>query len=223
MKFRIPFLVIVLAATVSCKNDNKTASKTEEPVTVHQSIEPGETLKARASSPEVQDYKDRLHSIVERMNKGFASVHTTGNPEDDFSKLMITNQFAGIEMCELHLKAGSDTTMKTLAKKKLAFLQKQEEIFHNYQFNSPTGYQPPVKNAVPRIKHLEIADASDKDAVFAHILSEYNQNTIDLARNYLRKGTNSSMKSVAQTMINNFSGELKQMKKYITTHENVRK
>jgi uncharacterized protein (DUF305 family) len=218
MKFKIKFLVVVIAAFVSCKNNNKAATKTEESETVKHSTEPVDSSQAKVSSPEVQDYKDRLHNIVERMNKGFANVQTTGNPEDDFSKLMITNQFAGIEMCELHLKAGSDTIMKALAKKKLAFLKKQEEIFHNYQFNSSTGYRPPVKKNVPRIKHLEIADASDKDAVFAQILSEYNQNTIDLAKSYLESGTNTSMKSAAQTIIQNFSRELQQMKQYITKY-----
>lgn len=223
MKFKIQLLIIVLAAMASCNGANKNMSTKEQPKNIQNTAKPVDSPKAKVISAEVQDYKERLHNIVERMNKGFGSVHTTGNPEDDFSKLMITNQFAGIEMCELHLKAGGDTIIKALAKKKLAFLQKQEEIFHNYQFNSPTGYRPPVKKAVPQIKHLEIADASDKDAVFAHILSEYNQNTIDLAKAYLESGTSASMKSAAQTIIQNFSAELQQMKKYITTHETAGK
>lgn len=211
--------VLCIIMVVSCNNASTPTMPANDIASVVRKEKPKDTVQTTATDPDVQDYKNRLHNIVERMNKGFASVHTTGNPEDDYSKLMITNQFTGIEMCELHLKAGSDPTMKVVAKKKLAFLKKQEEIFHNYQFNSPTGYRPPVKKAVPPIKHLELADASDKDAVFAHVISEYNQNTIDLAKSYLVSGTNSSLKSAAKTIIQNFSEELQQMKKYIATHE----
>ena len=212
------FITVIAVVVGSCKDVDKKVTKQEAALPIQPNGKPVDSSQIIVGSPEVQDYKDRLHYIVERMNKSFGKVPTTGNPEDDFSKLMITNQFAGIEMCELHIKTGSDTIMKALAKRKLAFLQKQEEIFHNYQFNSPAGYRPTVKKAVPRLKHLEIGDASDKDVVFAHILSEYNQNTIDLAKAYLQNGTNASMKSAAQTIIQNFGSELQQMKRYITTH-----
>ena len=215
--------VLCLMMVVSCNDAGAPTAQANNSDTVVRKEKPIDTVQATATDLDVQDYKNRLHNIVERMNKGFASVHTTGNPEDDFSKLMITNQFAGIEMCELHLKAGSDTIMKALAKKKLAFLKKQEDIFHNYQFNSPTGYRPPMKKAVPRIKHLKIAYASDKDAVFAHIISEYNQNTIDLAKAYLQSGTDASIKSAMQTIIQNFSVELQLLKNFISTHENLSK
>lgn len=207
----------------SCNNETNRAPVPKESTTTLPQEKPLDTISKTVSSPDVQDYKDRLHNIVERMNKGFANVPTTGNPEDDFSKVMITNHFAGIEMCELHLRAGQDTTLKVVARKKIAFLKKQEDFFDTYQFNSPSGYRPPAKATFPGIKHVEISGAYDKDAVFAYVLSEYDENTIAISKNYLQNATNASMKMVAQTIIQNFGSEMHQLKKYITIHQTAGK
>lgn len=223
MKRKIYFFVtLVVVVMGSCKDVDDKISKPEPALPIQPTTKQTGSSQASVTSPEVQDYKDRLHNIVERMNKGFGNVPTTGNPEDDFSKLMITNHFAGIELCELHLKAGQDSILKMVAQKKIAFLKQQEDYFDAYQFNSPSGYRPPVKPSYPGIKHLEISDASDKDAVFAHILSEYNQNTIVIAKDYLRKGTNPSMKMVAQNIIKKFSSELQETKKIMNNHWNYK-
>lgn len=203
----------------SCNNETNRKPVPKEPTATLPPEKSLDTLSKTVSSPDVQDYKDRLHNIVERMNKGFGNVPTTGNPEDDFSKLMITNHFAGIEMCELHLRAGQDTTLKVVAEKKIAFLKRQEDYFDDYQFSSPSGYRPRVKANFPGLKHLEIPNDSDKDAVFAHVLTEYDQNTIAIAKNYLQKSTNASMKKVAQTIIQNFDSELQRLKNYVNIHK----
>ncbi len=214
-------MTLIVVVMGSCKDVDK-ASEKETPLPIQPPTKSTGSSQVNVSSTETQDYKNRLHNIVERMNKGFGNVPTTGNPEDDFSKLMITNHFAGIELCELHLKAGQDSLLKMVAQKKISLLKKQEDFFDTYQFNFTSGYRPPVKATFPKIKHLEIPDSLDKDAVFAYVLSEYNQNTIAIAKDYLQKGTDPSMKMVAQNIIKKFASELQEMKKIMNNHWNYK-
>jgi len=198
---------------ITCKNSDKSSpsinnNDASQRDTLSKSVEVKIDAKA------VNDYKERLHDIIETMNNSLGQIELTGNPESDFARLMTTDLLAGVEICLLHQKNAIDSSMKQLAKQKQLYLQRQEDYFDDYQFQSNSSYSPTSKRKAPALKHLNIPDGATQDVVFATIVSEYNQNIIDLANAYLKKGSNTEMRKAAQDLIRNFSLETNQLRKF---------
>lgn len=175
-------LMLVIA---SCENSSEPDSEIADPSNIVLDSSMKTSTPKNADSKEVSDYQERLHDIVERMNNNLGQISLTGNPESDFSRLMITNLFAGIEISELQKRNGNRPEVIKEAEKKLSFLKRQEDYFHTYQTTTDIPYSSSTKKKAPELKHLTIPNAADKDAVFAAIITEYNQNTIEIALQYL--------------------------------------
>ena len=195
----------------SCKNTDKSVVVNTDSV-----IKPEDsTLKTTEHQTDTQaadDYKDRLHDVVETMNKNLGRIELTGNPELDFARLMTTNLLSGIEICLLHQKKGIDPNLKQLARQKQTYLQQKEDFFDTYQFANKNSYTPTIKKKAASLKHMAIPQRANVDVVFAAVISEYNQNTIDLARNYITNGTDGKVKKAAEEIIQNFSAENQRLK-----------
>lgn len=219
--YRVYIIVFIWFATVSCGNsrNNPPQKPDSGSVAVQDSAirqEPSSSTNQSHDTAEAKAYKNQLHSIVERMTRSQNTIRFTGNRESDFSRLMVITHFTGIELCLLHMKYTSDSSLRSIIHAKQAFLQKMEDYFHAFQMNEKTEYNPPVRKKAPTLHHLTITDNANKDVVFAKILMEYNQNTIEMAKEYLNGGSNANMKAAARNIIQTFSSETQTINAYLS-------
>lgn len=198
----------------SCKNADKSDVVNEDSVVKSEDSTP-KTTEHQTDTQAANDYKDRLHDVVETMNKNLGRIELTNNPDQDFARLMTTDLLSGIEICLLHQKKGIDPNLKQVARQKQTYLQQLENFFDSYQFNNENSFVPLIRRKAPTLKHMTIPQTANVDVVFATVISEYNQNTIDLARNYINSGTNGKVKKAIEEIIQNFSAENQRLKKLL--------
>lgn len=206
-------IILMALCIISCNAPNKNA--VPMPLdSIQASVDTSIlTSKDRNNSKTDSEYREQLHEILKSMNNNLSSINLTSNPENDFARLMTNNIFAGIQICLLQQHKGTKGSIKKIAKEKQEYLQKKEAYFDNYQFNSTEPYTPSFKKQASRIKHLIIPSESDADKIFATIISEYDESTIDLAKDYLKHGNNITMRKVAKEIIQSFSNEIAVLKK----------
>lgn len=212
--------LFILTLLLACGHQEQKVSNKVADTTATDTIPPvsRKTEGKKVDTTGVQDFKEQLHDVVERMNSNLGKVSLTDDTDNNFSLLMIINHFAGTELCKLQINQGIHPQLTKLAREKNTFLEKQDEFFDAFQLNHHAPYSPAQKQKAPPIRHWTFPQVADKDEVFATVLAEYDQNTIDLAHSYLQKGLGKDMRQHALDIIEQNQKELQQLKSFTKGH-----
>ena len=80
-----------------------------------------------------------LDASMERMHHGMAAVARTGNPDEDFVRLMLPHHQGAIDMAKAELLYGKDPAMRRLAQEILTDQQLEIDVMNLWLKNRPQG------------------------------------------------------------------------------------
>jgi uncharacterized protein (DUF305 family) len=210
MNFRIKSitgLVFFLTTTIiiSCNNQDDPGIKTQ--------------------SHDQNEAMSMLHSMLDEID----SIHLLSNPGEDFARIMQVHHKWGNRLGKMEVDKGDDETIKGIAQSMIA--RNEVELIEFQDFlnsHTPTAsaqgktWDEEAK-ATLKIMHqnadLEIL-TGDTDHDYAIIIVNHHQSAIDMARSYLRFGSNVNLKSLAERMIGDQAKEVEDLQGWLLQSKN---
>jgi uncharacterized protein (DUF305 family) len=80
---------------------------------------------------------DPLMQAMDKMNKGMAAAHATGNTDQDFVAMMIPHHRGAVDMAKAELASGKDPHLRRLARNIIASQDRQIGEMENWQAKHP--------------------------------------------------------------------------------------
>lgn len=148
------------------------------------------------------------------------SMKMTGDPDHDFAMMLKMHHQSAVEMADLEIKQGKNAQVKALATKIKA--SNQKEIGELDQFMK--SHKPQTSSSKLGQKGMEIMHGGNHsmngnvDHDFASMMAQHHQQGVDMARAFLKEagppsGKTSTMKAMANNVINQQTKEIAQLKK----------
>lgn len=159
-----------------------------------------------------------MHSNMEKMMSATMSM----DPDDDFAMMMKMHHQAAIEMANAELKNGDDAQMKEMAQKIITAQQAeivQLDAFmavHNPHMVSSKFNDQMMKEMEKSGKQADLQVINgDIDHDFAMLMIGHHNGAIENSRLELIYGHDTSMKSMAQTIIDAQQAEIKDLQEWL--------
>lgn len=195
------------------------------------------TLKPNVSEPDtgMTGQSGNMKEMMRKMHAGMMNIRQTGDPDHDFAAMIIAHNQGAIGISKSEVTNGKDENLISMAKN---VIEEQTRDIENLQ-QYTTGDTATVGERMDHDKdmmgkrdsmmnhndmtgstsHQRMMDDMDKiqmtgdqDKDFASIMITHDQHTIDMATQYLQKGSNSDLKSTAQDLIKRSQDEIQKLK-----------
>ncbi len=206
---RLPLLAVVCLglATTACKKDDTTPAPTGLQVQAHD--------------------QNAMMKIMHDMMMDMGMMTSTMDPDNDFAMMMKMHHQGAIMMAQKELASGSNAEMKTFAQNVVT--AQQAEIT---QLNTFLAAHPAVGPMVMGF-HTESMESMDKmdraadlrvitgntDRDFAQLMQDHHQSAVEMAQSELKYGRTTSMKALAQQIIDEQTMEIKTLQTWLLTNK----
>ena len=171
--------------------------------------------------------QNAMMTIMHDMMKDMDAMPSTMDPDHDFAMMMKMHHMGAIKMAQKELASGSNSEMKTFAQNVVT--AQQAEITQLDAFLS--AHQP----AAPMVMgfHTEAMESMEKmdraadlrvisgntDRDFAQLMQDHHQSAVEMAQSELKYGRVASMKTLAQQIIDEQTGEIKTLQTWLLTNK----
>lgn len=164
-----------------------------------------------------------MKSMMKSMDK-MKTMPMTGHPDQDFAMMMIEHHKGAIEMAKLEIEHGKDANLKKMSQDIIKKQEKEIKDMKSYVDKFKSGHKdatphkvnmndPFNKKIMASMKMGKMHD--DKNASIDHKFLEtmimHHQQAIDMAKAELSHGKDSSIKKMAQQIIDDQQKEIKNM------------
>lgn len=185
-----------------------------------------------------------IKSMMHDMHDDMMKMEMTGNPDVDFAKMMIRHHEGAIKMSDNVLKNGRDREIKSMAKnikdiqgneiKELkAFAKKGNESDQTNKdmtgekkkdkeaMQQSTGsmekdMMKPMNDMVGKADEMKMTGDADKD--YAAMMIIHHNAAINMAEEYLDKGKDEKLKSMAKKMIQDNKSDIDKFEDWQSKH-----
>lgn len=160
-----------------------------------------------------------MHANMAQM----AALPSSGDPDRDFAGLMRIHHIGAVEMAQLELAQGSDTLIRSMARKMLDAQQNEVSLFGRFlaEHQAQGGGDAFYKKAIGDMDHMKMnMDQSGSiDKQFVEMMIPHHQGGIDMATAYLQNGARvAGLKRMANNIIADQAKEIKEMKQWLFKH-----
>lgn len=158
-----------------------------------------------------------MHKMMDKMD----TMTMTGDPDNDFAIMMKSHHQGAIDMGELQIKKGKDSTLKQISKKMI-----EDQKMEIMELDSFLKTHPPVKSDhrvhlkgekimanMGRNADLQIIYEIDND--FARLMIQHHQAAIEMAGLEIQYGFDKELKKMASKMINEQRNEIAKLQKWL--------
>ena len=209
-------LLISMLVLIACNNEKKETETTTDVDTVTQNEPTGDS-----TAPNGQNHMKTMHDAMSGMMTRMEGMKPSGNPDHDFAMVMKHHHEGAIEMARAEIAGGSDANMKQKAQKMIDDQQREISVFDKVlQSGIPSGNSDFGQKAVKMMTPMSDIkmESGSLDAMFASMMIPHHQDGIKMAKEYLRVGTNSELKTLAQNMISANEKEIGELQEWLNSH-----
>ncbi len=211
MKIRMLIATIIFLAFVyNCKPGNKGETDSTADSAV---------MEEKSDSAEMDEITGGFVGIKHHsmMQKDTVKLH--GDPDYDFAVVMKIHHRHGIAMANEEVKYGSDTAMRSFARKikenqENELKDLEEFINKNSPTNNDANFLKEMKSNMQKAKdemsqNTPMSGNFDRD--FSSLMALHHKHGLDLAKTEVKFGKKPEMKKLAQQMIKQRNQEIKQL------------
>jgi uncharacterized protein (DUF305 family) len=201
----ISFILFFAATFISCNDKDDPGIKTQ--------------------SHDQNEAMSMLHHMLDEID----SVQLLSNPGEDFARIMKVHHKWANMLGNFELDKGDNDAIKEVAQ--LMIARNEVELIEFQDFldgHTPTAsaqgktWDDEAKASL-KLMHqnadLEIL-TGDADHDYAIIIVNHHQSAIDMARSYLKYGTNANLKSLAERMIADQTKEIQDLQAWLLKNKN---
>lgn len=164
-----------------------------------------------------------MHEMMDEMEM----MEMTMDPDHDFANMMMMHHQGAIEMANTELEDGNNTTMKAMAQKIITDQQAeitQLEAFvesHTAHLMSMEAHDKIMMSMEKMSKNADLQIINGNvDHDFATLMIQHHQSAIEMAQLELQYGHETSMKEMAQNVIDEQEEEIRDFQDWLLGNGN---
>lgn len=163
--------------------------------------------------------RDRLNSMLADMMNHIEHYNFTDDPDLDFAGLMKLHHSTAIQMAKREIEWGKNPDVIKFAKEMVASELKEVDYFEQYEHihkvgNKDHSFFDEAEKSL--FNEQRPAEKGNIDRVFSSLMIIHHKSAITVSQIYLRHGTDSSLKNVAQDIINHHQHNIRELEDVIS-------
>lgn len=214
MKMKILFSLGLSLVLFACNNESTTEESTDTS-TVTTTGTTADTMPTQSNMP----FMDVMNNMMKQMH----TMQPTGDADFDFATMMKHHHQGAIEMSNVEISRGQDTTLKSRAQKIIEDSQKDIRDLDSFL----TGYQAKAgnsqfaKKSMDKMMQMHSDTAMQRmhsgsiDHQFARMMRMHHQEGIDMSREYLKSAKQAAPRKVANNVIKENGADNKVLKSWM--------
>jgi uncharacterized protein (DUF305 family) len=230
------FRALALSVAVLTGCDSKTTSG-DDSHTAHSDSPAGHTdstshASTAAGGASATSAADPIMGAMHTMMDQMKAMTMSGDPDHDFTMMMIEHHRGAIQMSDAEARAGKDTTMKAKAESISAKQTKEIEKINGLMQKlmaamkgaatkpGAADFQKGMTAAMEKMQTDmgQMKSGEDIDHQFASLMIIHHQGAIDMAETELAHGTHEEAKSVAKQTITDSKKDMEELKAWLSSH-----
>lgn len=160
-----------------------------------------------------------LHQAMNFMMDSMGAYQPTGSADYDFAALMRLHHKSAIEMAQIQLQDGTDSSLRTLAQNIISGQQYELNLFNTYMNANPeaTGSSGYAKAAMGRMTHTPYGAMRNQgtDHLFATLMIPHHQDGVQMAEAYLQEGKDAVLIDAAKNIVRTQPREIQQLEQWL--------
>lgn len=167
----------------------------------------------------------KMMALMHANDKSMDSLKMTNDPDDDFAMMMRVHHKGAIDMGNLELKEGKDTTLQRMTRKMIADQRKEIAELDSFLLaHDPVDNEPKFSQEAMMAmdKMQKEADGQflngNTDHDFAVLMIQHHEGAIEMSESLLRYGNVEKMKQMARMMIDMQKKEIEDLKKWLAKY-----
>lgn len=206
MKNLIIFSIVILA--VSCNE-----SKKDMPA-----AKPGEDTATIKTASNKNEMKAAMDSMMMQMHM----IKPTGDNDADYAAMMLSHHSGAVEMAKKEVAHGTDTAIISFANKVMAAQNKEMVMMMDYlrdhdtkQSANAAEMQAGLNNAMMAMMQAPAPEYNNPDKDFAAQMIPHHQSAVDIAKAYLKLGTDPQLTKLSKDIVSSQSAEIDFLNKWL--------
>ena len=148
------------------------------------------------------------------------SMASTGHPDHDFAAMMKIHHQGAVDMSQLLLRQGQDSTLKSMAQKMIDAQNKEIADFDNYlsSHNDHQGGDSLHRLLIATTNmNMSMDHSGTIDQQFARMMIPHHRHAIEMSQVYLNSNPkNRELKSMATKIISDQEKEIKELEAWLS-------
>lgn len=217
MKRIIAASLILGTYLTACNNEGSTEESTDTSTTTTMTTTDTATVGATAMQSGMP-FMDAMNNMMRQMH----GMQPTGDPDHDFATMMKHHHQGAIDMSNIELQQGQDSTLKGRARKIIDDSQKDIRDLDSFL----NGYQAKPSNSDYAKKAMDQMMKGHSDSMmrmhsgnidrqFANTMHMHHKQGIDMSREYLKSAKQAAPRKVANNVIRENGADNKVLKSWM--------
>lgn len=175
-----------------------------------------------------QNSADTINEMHESMRIMMLQMHSTkqtGNNNVDYATLMLAHHKAAVEMSKLEVVKGNNEEMKAFAQKVIDDQNKEIAMMQDFIAKAPStassnseAFQKALSQSMMAMMKDSLKNYNDIDKDFAAQMIPHHQSAVDMAEAYLQYGSDPSLKTLSQNIVDSQTKEIDWLKQWLDTY-----
>ena len=211
---KLPLILILSSAILFACNNNSDSHKAHSDASIN-------------SDSSMSTMDTDTNSLMGMMNLNMQQIKSTvstGHPDHDFAAVMKLHHQGAIQMSELELAQGQDSTTKEMARKSMEEQNKEIAILDKYL----SGHGDHKGGDTLHRKLIDVINSSPMnmdhsgtiDRQFASMMIPHHQQAIDMSKAYLNTNPQvQELKSLANKIIESQEKEIKELQNWLNKNQ----
>ena len=195
---------------VACNNESHEGSHSSDSSSTNTTHHNTDTALNNTSGSQTS-----MMQIMMQMDEAMKNTTLSGDADRDFAQLMKVHHQSAVEMAQLEVAQGTDTTIKRMAQKMITDQQKEITAFDQFLQSGKTGtsseaFKKELMASMKTMDHSQHGTGA-VDQQFLAMMIPHHQGAIDMAKPYIQYAKDPGLKAIAQTIITTQQAEIKQL------------
>ena len=161
-----------------------------------------------------------MKALMDGMMTKMHQQKPTGNNDIDYANMMLQHHQAAVDMANLQLSKGKDDSLKNFSRQVIAAQQKEIAFMAEFISRSNTAkskdaaaFKAAMDASMQSMMNGATPVYNDIDKDFVAQMIPHHQSAVDMAKAYLKYGTNEGLIKMSNDIISSQSSEIEWLKK----------
>jgi uncharacterized protein (DUF305 family) len=167
-----------------------------------------------------KNHINQLHASMTRMMTDMRNAQPSGDPDKDFAVMMKIHHQAAVNMAQVQLAGGSDSSMLALARSIIADQETEIRAFDEFiaANRGLKGKSRMGQRFLDLMSDHDMKNAtSTVDGSFVSMMIPHHEDGIKMAKEYLTEAKNEKLKQIAENIIRSQEKEIRLMQNWLAT------
>lgn len=179
-----------------------------------------EKTKTADHSHQTAENKNEMVALMDNMMDKMHAPKSSGNNDTDFANMMIEHHIGAVEMSELLLKKGQDSTLKNFAEKVISAQTQEINVMKKFENETEKSadsqdFQQALNQSMSAMMDKTIKIYNDIDKDYAAQMIPHHQSAVEMAKAYLKFGKQPELLQLCENIISEQNKEIAELQNWL--------